>query len=109
MGMRAGGVEDIKNHPWFEGIDWVKLKDKKYSLPNKPPFEAENARRRGPQRGHCMDEWAAFHAAAGNKQPGKNSSRPIGGRGKGALKLAAEQYNGPQDCFAPFSEWTPRT
>jgi hypothetical protein len=33
----GGGFEDVKNHPWFRGIDWVQLFNKEST----PPFEPD--------------------------------------------------------------------
>jgi len=36
LGMLAGGVEDIKKHPWFEGFDWDALAARKIAAPRLP-------------------------------------------------------------------------
>lgn len=33
----GGGFQDVKNHPWFRGIDWVQLFNKEST----PPFEPD--------------------------------------------------------------------
>ena len=43
LGYRAGGggMEDIKSHPWFRGIDWQAIYNKEVV----PPFEPDVSRR----------------------------------------------------------------
>ena len=36
IGCRAGGVDEIKNHPWFAEIDWEKLLYKQIPPPYVP-------------------------------------------------------------------------
>lgn len=36
LGMLAGGVEDIKKHPWFEGFGWDELAARKIAAPRLP-------------------------------------------------------------------------
>jgi serine/threonine protein kinase len=36
LGMLRGGIEDIKNHRWFGGIDWTKLVARRYQTPYQP-------------------------------------------------------------------------
>jgi len=37
----SGGVDEIKNHPFFKGIDWKNLLDKKIKTPFKPLGQSE--------------------------------------------------------------------
>jgi cGMP-dependent protein kinase 1 len=41
LGMQKGGPQDIFNHPWFAGIDWKKLEDKRYKAPYRPKVTSE--------------------------------------------------------------------
>ena len=34
------GVDDIKNHRWFSGLDWTKLVTKSYEAPWKPTIKS---------------------------------------------------------------------
>lgn len=36
LGYGANGTEDIKSHPWFRSIDWVKLYNKQVTPPFRP-------------------------------------------------------------------------
>jgi len=29
------GPEEILNHPWFDGVDWEKLRKREYDMPGK--------------------------------------------------------------------------
>jgi serine/threonine protein kinase len=35
----ANGIAEIKLHPWFNGIDWVRLSEKQLTSPFMPEFE----------------------------------------------------------------------
>ena len=41
LGMQVNGPKDIFNHPWFTGIDWTKLAEKRYKAPYRPKVENE--------------------------------------------------------------------
>lgn len=36
-----GGVEEVKNHPWFEDIDWDAIMKKDTEVPYKPQTDGE--------------------------------------------------------------------
>ncbi|RHY65147.1 hypothetical protein DYB34_000426 [Aphanomyces astaci] len=36
LGMGQNGSHEIRNHPWFEGLDWDKLRDQELSVPYLP-------------------------------------------------------------------------
>lgn len=36
LGYGVNGTEDIKSHPWFAGIDWVKMYNKQVTPPFRP-------------------------------------------------------------------------
>ena len=42
FGCLHGGAEDVKRHPWFHGLDWQKVVEKKYKPPFIPPARAQN-------------------------------------------------------------------
>jgi len=39
LGMLRGGIEDIKKHRWFHGVNWAKLKKKLYRTPWVPKLK----------------------------------------------------------------------
>eukprot|EP00761_Pharyngomonas_kirbyi_P012780 gb/GECH01012807.1/.p1 GENE.gb/GECH01012807.1/~~gb/GECH01012807.1/.p1 ORF type:complete len:355 (+),score=81.78 gb/GECH01012807.1/:1-1065(+) len=41
LGALAGGAQDVKNHPWFSGVDWQALLDRK--IPTPIPVKAKSA------------------------------------------------------------------
>ena len=41
LGCRAGGIKDIKDHPFFKSIDWEKLDRKGVEPPFKPSVSSE--------------------------------------------------------------------
>jgi protein kinase X len=41
LGCMKGGTADIKNHPWFRGIDWDGLLQKKYVGPLNPGLQRD--------------------------------------------------------------------
>lgn len=41
LGMLRGGVQDIKGHRWFMGVDFGKLAGKKYQSPYQPKIKSE--------------------------------------------------------------------
>eukprot|EP00940_MAST-03C_sp_MAST-3C-sp2_P000925 g925.t1 len=41
LGMQRNGPKDILSHPWFSGIDWGKLAQKRYKAPYRPKVENE--------------------------------------------------------------------
>jgi len=36
LGMRTGGIQDIKRHPWFDGFDWDALATRRMKPPCVP-------------------------------------------------------------------------
>jgi len=38
LGMLAGGMEEVKDQPFFEGTDWTSLLEKKVDPPKRPPL-----------------------------------------------------------------------
>lgn len=36
LGMLNGLANDVKNHPWFSGIDWIALSARKVETPRQP-------------------------------------------------------------------------
>ncbi|KAJ3633204.1 hypothetical protein MTP99_010169 [Tenebrio molitor] len=40
LGCQRNGVQDIKNHRWFLGFDWVKLNERRLSAPFKPKLKS---------------------------------------------------------------------
>ena len=34
-----GGAKEIMDHPWFKGVNWEKVKDKKIKVPYKPDMK----------------------------------------------------------------------
>jgi protein kinase A len=36
FGNLKNGINDIKNHPWFEGIDWLGILNKEINAPYLP-------------------------------------------------------------------------
>lgn len=36
LGNLSGGAKDVKSHPWFKKIDWVKLYNRELEAPIKP-------------------------------------------------------------------------
>jgi serine/threonine protein kinase len=43
IGCLKGGINDIKEHPFFAGVDWMKVVEKKYPSPLKLEFEDEGS------------------------------------------------------------------
>ena len=46
LGYGVTGIQDIKDHPFFEGIDWEDIYDKNIPVPNFKPamqFETKNS------------------------------------------------------------------
>ena len=41
-GNLKGGVRDIKNHPWFHGVDWDALLKREVVPPIRPKVKADN-------------------------------------------------------------------
>lgn len=41
LGSRAGGVSDIKAHPFFRGIDWARLESRDVESPFKPKVDSD--------------------------------------------------------------------
>jgi serum/glucocorticoid-regulated kinase 2 len=39
IGNRSGGMFELKEHPWFESINWKKLEEKKIIPPYKPQLD----------------------------------------------------------------------
>ena len=39
LGCKRGGVDDIKNHKWFRGVDWSALEAKRIGAPWVPPLK----------------------------------------------------------------------
>jgi hypothetical protein len=39
LGMLRGGIEDIKKHRWFHGVNWAKLTKKLYRTPWVPKLK----------------------------------------------------------------------
>lgn len=40
LGNLKGGVEDIKNHPYFKGVDWKMVEERKMTPPWIPPLKS---------------------------------------------------------------------
>ena len=57
LGSFAGADEDIKNHPFFEDIDWVKLANKEAKVPFKPKVS-------DPLDGSNFDDYSKLEAKA---------------------------------------------
>ena len=36
LGMQAGGIQDIKRHPWFDGFDWDAMATRRMQPPSVP-------------------------------------------------------------------------
>ncbi|CAL8467133.1 g6669 [Coccomyxa elongata] len=43
-GCLAGGANDIKNHPWFKGVDWIKVAKREETPPIRPVVKAADDR-----------------------------------------------------------------
>ena len=43
LGYGKDGIEDIKNHTFFRGIDWKRLRIKDVSVPFKPKIKSEES------------------------------------------------------------------
>mmetsp|Transcript_34788 Transcript_34788/g.109853 ORF Transcript_34788/g.109853 Transcript_34788/m.109853 type:complete len:410 (-) Transcript_34788:98-1327(-) len=43
LGMREGGIQEVKDHPWFEGIDWETALRCLYDPPFVPDLEQDSA------------------------------------------------------------------
>jgi protein kinase A len=41
FGHLVGGVSDIKQHAWFEGLDWIKLLNCQIEAPYIPPVKSD--------------------------------------------------------------------
>jgi protein kinase A len=41
IGTLAGGPQDVKGHPWFQGINWPLLEERKYKAPFMPKLRSE--------------------------------------------------------------------
>lgn len=39
LGSESGDATDIKNHPWFDCIDWKKIEEKQLQPPYKPQLD----------------------------------------------------------------------
>ena len=91
LGMRKGGFADIKQHPWFLGIDWEKLRNKKYKIPSKPPFRAEHNSFHTVNTGHCMDEWAKFSTTGVCEPPAGRRQKGGGIKAKAAAVAKVEK------------------
>ena len=44
-GCLAGGANDIKNHPWFKGVDWIKVAKREETPPIRWDTQNNNERR----------------------------------------------------------------
>ena len=42
LGSGKFDAEIIKSHPWFEGVDWVKVYERKLPVPKDIAFEKDN-------------------------------------------------------------------
>jgi serine/threonine protein kinase/CRP-like cAMP-binding protein len=42
LGMQAGGIDDILEHPWFEGLDLRRIRAKRWPAPWKPERNADD-------------------------------------------------------------------
>lgn len=42
LGMQHGGVNDIRQHPWFAGFDWRLLNERKFVAPNIPSIRNDS-------------------------------------------------------------------
>lgn len=38
LGNLKGGAQDVKNHPWFEGVDWESLARKEIRVRSRRPL-----------------------------------------------------------------------
>ena len=41
LGNLSGGAQDVKNHPWFDGVDWERVYNKEYDGPIIPKLDGE--------------------------------------------------------------------
>jgi serine/threonine protein kinase len=67
LGCTATGAEELKAHPWFQGIDWAKVYQHRYQPPLMPVVESEGD---SSNFADYSDQVAYFEVLAGSEDKG---------------------------------------